>query len=323
MIKVNNVLSIITSKDTNLLISLSAFIFVIAVVYLIGNLNATISHIVFDRTLVRNIIGYPIFSILNIPNNVRLFSKAINLYISLALLAILLLPIFKIWLPHNMSVKILILFSMVAIVALILLRILWAILERYFVNNNNAEYPRLDDLKRAKAFLGFMHTTFCFPFTIIYKTVFKLSSLIIGSDKLISKEIVDKFKRNIYIKFEIDANNLGTDNYWLSIILMDKECPNISAKLNNWLNLYGFLRNLATVMLLLCMQIGFYLFLQSKHIGYILLRTSDTKVFTTVLFVVLFSSFVLLSIRYWIIYKNYYTKYLVRSFAVFNETGIH
>ena len=104
---------------------------------------------------------------------------------------------------------------------------------------------------------------------------------------------------------------IGTDNYWLPVIKIADKNENIQKNIINWLNLYSFLKNLSMVGFLLCLESGIFITLNNFDYNF-----NTEPVGESIIFALLYLGSLLLLLRYWVIYRNYYTKYIIRAYTI-------
>ena len=288
--------------------SIVFFIVFISLVYFVGHINAMISHLIFDRTLVKRILGYPIMELLNIDTKLRNYSKATNYYFLFLVNLLIFIPILKLWLPSIINLQIVLITFSIIFIIIFLLRVVIFFSEKYFFADK-IPVPTIDDVIRLRKLIKFVHKVYCWPFYIIDKTILSLIKEFLANDSKFDKSIVEKFKNKLNKDFDLVPEEIGTDNYWLPVIKITQSNEVLFKNLMNWLNLYSFLKNLSMVGFLLCLESGIFITLSSYGFPF-----NSEPVWESIIFGGLYIGSLLLMLRYWVIYRNYYTKYIIRAY---------
>jgi hypothetical protein len=290
-------------------------VFMLGIIYFLGHINATISHLLVDRTIVKKIIGYPVLRQLKGIGEVREFSRAINMYVLIIFFLWLLIPAFfyntSELLRYSNKIAIIIIGTLYAI------RYLIVILEPFLFKG---KAPRTGDFKFNNGPLKILllivpYYILTSLFIALKYSVFRPAKKLLSCDESLPEEVVRKFKRNLSALTGLDISANPSEAYWLATIAMNQRCPADYSKIMNWLNLYGFLRNLASVCLILAGIVA------------LILYNSDIKVLDTgfvsgaanigrFMLGGLILSFGFLFFRFWIIYRNYFSNYIIRAIAI-------
>lgn len=277
--------------------------------YFTGHIIACFSHIIFDRVIVRNSIGYPIPFI--IKTDARQKSRVQTAYTTLIILGFIFLayPIFFYFIPNFQLAQIVIKWIIIVSLTIIIVRGIQIFLSLYRVNRKSWRITRKIAYSKFMKFIfrkalidmRFISTLFYLPFRKFTST-----------DSPINEDISKRFKSKFETIFKFKPNQYDSDAYWLAYIAISND-PNTRIKLNNWLNLYGCLRNYSCVMSLTA-------FFIASNIWYSIIFLNSTPSFidSLALLIFLFLMFILF-VKYWIIYFNYYSKYIVRTFAYYLE----
>lgn len=273
--------------------------------YFTGHIVACFSHIIFDRIIVRNSIGYPIPFI--IKTDARQKSRVQTAYTTLIILGLIFLtyPIFFYFFPNFQMAEITIKWIITISLTIIIVRGFQIFFGLFKINKKNKSNAQKNCFLKASLF-----DTSCIS-TFFYLPFRKFTS----TDSPINDEIAKKFKSKFETIFKFKPNQYDSDAYWLAYIAVSND-PNTRIKLNNWLNLYGCLRNYSCVMSLTA-------FFIATNIWYSIIFLDSTPSFTDslALMVFIFLMFILF-VKYWIIYFNYYSKYIVRTFAYYQDINV-
>jgi hypothetical protein len=134
----------------------------------------------------------------------------------------------------------------------------------------------------------------------------------LGIDKPFPDAFIKLYKRIFRLRFKIDADSVGTENYWLPTLNSCSKCPTHASKIHTWLHLYGFNRNTSASFYASAFIINILMFIDPKY------NTPFTNVYILVLWILA----IFLGIRYWNIYSHYYTKGVIRAFVEVNTSKV-
>lgn len=288
----------------------------VAFVYFVGHINAAISHLVFDQIFVKRVVGYPIIDLISVPKRMRLFNRAYNFYIIVLCVVIVILPVMKLILPEFDK------FPYVYMSTLVLLGcvLLWGALYSLMSGHKAANSETIQ--KDGQVIDGVLSRCFCSVFVVVRIVLSPMLKLLFESEK-VSKCVVVKFKRNITSYFGVNSNDIGSDNFWLPYIYMHRFEPEVEEHLSNWMNLYAFLKNLALVSFTICFEISLAISLHSYDVCEIRnVSNPDDVLLTVAMFLASFIISWVFAVRYWNIYSNYFTKYLIRTFSTIDGKEI-
>lgn len=129
--------------------------------------------------------------------------------------------------------------------------------------------------------------------------------------------IAQKYREFFLQRFQMKAEDAGSNNYWLPYFYVAERSPQLARTLDGWFQQYSFARNAATAfhMAFAYMVISVWT-TQTVHS-----KTPASATATTCLLGVarlFFSLSVLMLIRYYYLYATYYSKALFRSFVYLN-----
>lgn len=289
----------------------------VVTLYFLGHIVGCIAHLIYDRMIVRNILRYPYYNVLNIDKHIDSSSRIMRCTFIATGLVIIISPVFShyalneefwkglgkiatdFWREH---------FILGIVVCIsIILSIITIVKRMLNVYEEN---------KKKEIYLG----NGCFErFCLILSRFFcRLTSTHIEVNKVLQKRFWDRLKKESGLTKEIlegDDGGYNSDVYWVSYIgLVKQSCSCHEGKIGNWLDMYGCLRNFSCAFLVTSvaasMRMWKTLFFPVPEFNF--------KWYTLVLIVSLFLSFILF-MRYWIMYCAYYSEYIIRAYAVDDE----
>lgn len=289
----------------------------LAILYFVGQVIGCVSHLLYDRLFVRNVIGYPFQYILDLKPRPDDSVRITYLFFAVFALQILIVPLLYemlcrlsvftnkggwvfcvIWLTA---------FSIPFFVSFIL-RVILVISRMRRMDNREHIVKKSDDSSIEKD--GHM-VKLCKTLTraawYIFYPIRKLTSTDTKVHQEIRRMFLDRMKEQTGFDLRTQAE-YTSDAYWMAYISLVKLDPRHDPKINNWLNLYGCLRNYSCVFLILS-------FIISIRQWMCILDGKEILPDSIYLLVALFLC-IILFIRYWIIYFSYYTKYIIRAYAL-------
>lgn len=145
----------------------------------------------------------------------------------------------------------------------------------------------------------------CRMFVYVFR---KITATDYDINDCLKKRFLEKLEDRTELKKE-DFEKYGSDIYWVTYIdLMKVKNPCHQGKISNWLDMYGCLRNYSCAFLLLAVIESFRLWF----------NVTNGKVNALDFFILLGSLILsfLLFLRYWIMYYSYYSKYIIRAYAL-------
>lgn len=291
----------------------------LAGLYFIGQIIGSISHLLYDRLLVRNIIGYPFQYILNLKPRPEDSMRITYLLLLVCALQYILAPSLYELLCNFFSfaqenawkcVVVWVAFWTVAFVGAFILRLCLVCYRISLMDNQGNIVKKKDPNKKTVENDGLMKMLCRVGVRILwYLSVLlrKISSTDTKVNDEVRKKFIDRVKTDYKIDLEKE-DKYNSDAYWIAYIGLLNTDQKHDAKITNWLNLYGCLRNYSCSFLILSIVVV---------IGQWTEMLADKTVIsdTITLGVFLILSFVLF-IRYWIIFFGYYSKYIIRAFAL-------
>ena len=115
-----------------------------------------------------------------------------------------------------------------------------------------------------------------------------------------------------------NIKDYNSDIYWLAYmgLVQEKDGPHHDSKIGNWLCLYGCLRNYSCAFLMMAAVASFRLWMD------IFCEYQNVEIdrYALIIVIALLLSF-LLFMRYWIMYCAYYSKYIIRAYAIGDYPG--
>ena len=299
-------------KSIKIIYAIALTICFFALLYFVGQFIGCISHLLYDRLFVHNLIGYPLQSIVKAKGKPADSVRATYLAISASIFSFVAFPVlFKFlseYIIGNFWSKLImfILFGILLVLTIVLIYLRTKIIFKQNTeqcSTTTSDISQCSSKSGAKLFSFMAKATsyLTFPFTKITAT-----------DSKIDPAVISAFYDRMNKKFKIDLNvseSYNSDTYWLAYIYVIKKNQTHATKLNTWLNLYGCLRNYSCAFFIMACAIAF------RQWGTIFDGVELALLpYTHTILLVLFLSLILF-MRYWIIYYGYYTKYIVRSFA--------
>lgn len=288
-------------------------LFSIAGLYFFGHAIGTLSHILYDRIIVKNIFGYPIESLLGIPQKRKRTVEATYFYL-ITLIAVMMFSVLIDRFLDYEIVKILLNFIFnvgwkIAVgVALLIL-----ILNRKYYD----QVGKWDKESKKRKIFDLFSDIYYAPYRLTqYLVIYPLFTLFSCTDKMpdiIQYKFFIKYAKQLNMP-SIDMKSMNTETYWLPLYDIYQEKSPWKDKIENWMNLYGFMRNLSTAGYLLCIEIGFIF----SHNAIERFGNPSNKAILIALYYGILLISILIGIRFWIIYRNYYSKNIIRGY-VYNE----
>lgn len=290
---------------------------ILAILYFVGQFIGCISHILYDRLMVRNIIGYPFQYILGLKprpdDSVRITYLILVVCFFVTLLSpelYELLNRFQCFKQHSNWIICVILSSVFFILffSAFFLRI-WLVISRMRRMNNLDEYIRDADENSIEedSFMQNICAKLARVAWYIFFPLRKLTSTDTKINPVLRKQFLDKMRKKYGVNLET-SHSYTSDAYWMTYISILKSDVRHDVKIGNWLNLYGCLRNYSCAFLVLASIAAF------KQWCYMAEGTPFVP-YSKFVVIALFLSLVLF-VRYWIIYFSYYTKYIIRAFVM-------
>lgn len=266
--------------------------------YFVGHLIGAISHLLYDRIMIRNIIGYPFQKILKTKHEPDDETRSSYIKILMSFFLLLIFPGFiELVICFYNSVT----FAWNGFSWAFFERVVFVFILVYLLIIFFSKIYNMNKKKSSKKF-GIIVKNY------VLKPIQKLTA----TDTGVENEIVQSFKERMLKTHGIDVDTNSSDVFWLASIELLKN-NEVNSKLTNWLNLYGCLRNYSCSFLLLAIIIV------SNHWYKIiwLHQVTDLRGSRILLASLVISG--ILFLRYWIIYYSYYSKYLIRVYACMDE----
>ncbi len=301
-INVKQIFDLIKGLQPGQFISLS--ILGLAFSYIAGHVVATISEAIFDRIFVEKIFGYPFETLFHDKSSrERMHSIKKNFYrVLLTLLYVIsFLVIFHPLFGANI-VGNAIYFLSLALGGIIILK--WI--------ENWSEKKKIDEFPSSVHFLLRLSKKTFSLLLLILSAPFQVAETLIrnflGLDRKFSPELIEEFKKQFEactgLKYSLA---LGSDIYWLTYWHVTDRSPYMRDRLYKFLSLYGLTRNSSIALFISAIIVAIPSYYKETGIHSIVLNLSFLSL-----------SFVM-SVRYYYLYYNYYSKSLYRSFVVINE----
>ena len=301
--------SIETFKSLGMGNSAIILFIVMTVSYFAGHLIGAISHLLYDRIIIRNIIGYPFQRLLDTSHTPDDRTRSSYIVMMILLFLFLIIPGFvELLIKVRESVQFAPEFYLRKdMVGPIIEKILFAgiIFWSIILFASRIKEMNKKNVPDKNTFISIVKN-------YILKPIRKLTA----TDTLLEKEIITSFKNQMYKCHHLDADTNSSDIFWLASIDLQKN-KKIDSRLMNWLNLYGCLRNYSCAFFLL----AFIIVCSHWYKILWLHQVTDLRGSRILLAALVVSG--ILFLRYWIIYYSYYSKYIIRAYvcSLQNENG--
>lgn len=304
-------------RPDNTLSSIFGFSIILVLCYMVGHMVASISHIVFDRFIVGGVLTYPTEKVLryNVDKDyARPYLRSTYLYVCCLTIFLLSYPAIMFLLDWRLVqmdpiscanvIRPLCLPRWHMIISCIVLSIaLIRFVYQYFSNIFGAEKVH-DALDCKLVRWGIL--VYAFIPRYLFLPAISMYESLIGTNRYFHPELIRQYEVKFKKDFSIDAKTAQSENYWLPLIHIAERGKAMNQSLTNWLQLYGFNRNMAAAGLLA----SFYC-IWKLHIDGVPNIEFIAGVYT-VNVIVLFAFMT----RYWMLYVTYYTKSIIRTYLV-------
>jgi hypothetical protein len=280
----------------------------IILVYTLGHFVAMFGQIIFDRIFLDEIIQHPIFALLKIEKSQRIYSVAIFqiiffLYNLFIVFQIFNLHFLRVPLIYNLATS-----DIVIIFSFLLLFAIKIIVMICRFNPECKERLERNGLPMGTKFAGWLAL---FISNNLIKPLISSIQKLLGLDRPFSDQLIEKHKENFKKYFGLDSDEAKYENYWLSFFYTSSRNLSATAQIKNWLQLYSFARNTsAAAYLTLTIMSIVLLFSSSYH--------NDT---IRLLGIILYLFAIILMLRYWYLYYNYFVKNIIRAFIEGTSKG--
>lgn len=306
---------LLQKHEINAFVVVLVLLGLLAGLYFIGQIIGGISHLLYDRLLVRNIIGYPFQYILDLKPRPEDSMRVVYLLLAFGGLQVVLAPtiyelLCKYFTQSESWHGIIIWLSICGLLFLcsFVLRTILVCSRLSRLDDQGHEVkPAAEGSIEKDPHLASLCHGIVRKFSYLFVLLRKISS----TDTKVNEAIRNKFIERIRTEYEIDLekeDKYTSDAYWIAYIGLLNTDQKHDAKIANWLNLYGCLRNYSCSFFILSIIVATNQWIE--------MWTEKTVISDTItLGVFLILSFVLF-IRYWIIFFGYYSKYIIRAFAL-------
>ncbi len=280
-----------TNQEIPFVTGLAIVVAAIVLLYALGHVIATVSHIIIDRVLIDGIEGYPVNFLLDIRKPTREYSESTFKYLFACFNLLLLAPALPLAYSTMVS-SVLILFAFILI--LISQRIIVMLVRRRPGGHEISH--KLGDKRLFRLFLK--------PAKIIDVAIDFFRRLL-GMDRPFSPGFLRTYRKVFSRRFGgLISVEEGSNNYWLSAFAAGSNDEVHDRTLHTWLHLYGFARNAAAAIYLSsALIICHLLFNPDAFTGSVPLQLGIQWTLASVF-----------GIRYWVLYSHYYTKGVMRAF---------
>jgi hypothetical protein len=309
-------------------------------VYTVGHIIAMLSHIILDRFFVSGIMKYPITQALTgtLKKN-RTANSIVFLLMELYLLFIVIVGVFSfintnallshfynsyiinlgyyglISITYKQAFSLITTIGIKLIAFLIIVRMLilfYSNLRKHFVNFNQfIQYNKFV----AWLLLYFVEPVRSFIYYNIQLKVLdgfiEIYDRIAQTNSKPSDFVIEGFKKTFMDKYGSKRKELeSSDPYWIAFFEMAYKSPVTVSPLINWLHLYSFARNMSLAIFLLT------IYHVHEVIDSDIVEQHDAIMMTIYAFATL-----VLQLRYWSLYKTYYSKNIIRMYVMMSRNG--
>ncbi len=268
-------------------VEVTLLISTISIIYIIGHIIASLSSLLIDKYLVKKIAGYPSQKLFNIPFNLDFsigFYKFMFLIINLYLVRLMFFS------NPSRTEKIL------GGVVLTIIIIGKLSLSTKKIQNNSKLQTRLDKFGLILSW----------PFNFIIHFIEKSFSL----NESFNDEFIGNYKTRFKELFKLELETANTNIYWLSYCYVVEKNDHMKDIIRHFLRLYGFTRNLSTSFFLLFLMILSIKLHGSVHVYRLNVAASLSLLCSLILI-----------IRYYYLYYNYYSKFIFRAFLYLSNNN--
>ncbi len=129
---------------------------------------------------------------------------------------------------------------------------------------------------------------------------------------------IGKYRDLFYKRFGLLSEDAATNNFWLSYCHVAERSPRLAASVHNWLNLYGFSRNLAAAFFLAFLYTIIWL---TVHAGIANQWPSYLGISWPMTGLAFLAMGLILLLRYYFLYVCYFSKFVFRAFVYVELTS--
>jgi len=300
--KLKGILPILSETDFKWVYSLIVITIILYIGYIVGHLIATLSAIIMDKLVVERIFGYPferLFKDYLEPDRIEKHKRKFYRIVLTVFLAEL------IWIAAEGFYNLVSLYLAIAIGIFLGFKLGYGWLNQ---NDPRDHYDLRDKNHWQRRF-----AKWCWKYLIkwwflsISYLFFDSWAYLFLSLLRMRKPFREEFRKKFLVEFEdvfgLEAQDVGTDVYWLTYSYLRQHKPGCAKLLHKWLSLYGFTRNLAISFFLLF--IYGIIINTIRHYGGPYLAWCVVTGVTAVIF----------GLRYYYLYYNYYSKFVFRAFV--------
>ena len=275
------------------------------IIYVLGHFIASISAVLIDKFLIERMFGYPFQRLFNKildyekSDVLMYFRKSQLIYRSLIVIAVSAIT-FNIMNMQSISNVFWFLFFLLLISKFFFS---WFTLSE--LHDPYSAGQNLKDDKYAQYLWDYFLRWVTLPFYVIFNTIaYGTLSLLFRMCKPFEKEVQEHFSKLFEETFGLSLEKAGTNVYWFTYSYLQQKDEKNTLLIQNWLNLYGFSRNLCIVFLMLFI-LGLY--------PEIIFNNADKSLLNKWCFVTGICT-IIFGLRYYYLYYNYYSKYIFRAF---------
>lgn len=292
----------------NVIVGTALALLASAALYFIGHIIACIAHFFYDRVIVRYLLGYPFYLILNWKNNVREKFKKKTFFFVVLFFIFLLFPLFLriVGTDYRSIIQFIQTHWDSFDLGLLLLLTIYVLYKLNCFDENDFILRKWKFTRRKATH---------YKRTPLYRKAVYLFRRSTVTHGCASKKLRRKFEKNLAVRTGFtpkDFYSYSSDIYWFANIYLckDKESPH-AAKLSSWLDMYGCLRNYSCTFILAAVVESFRLWTNISTI-------TAVPSYEFILLIVFILLGILLFARFWVMYYAYYSKYIIRAYALEN-----
>lgn len=142
----------------------------------------------------------------------------------------------------------------------------------------------------------------------------------IGARRRFTNSEVESFKAALKEGTGVPFSLEDSSAYWNAVIHVRRSCPELSPAVEGWLLLYSFCRNAATALYLSFLYCFVWMLTHSGSVG--ALEQKEHSVLLALPLAFLVAAFAML-LRYFYLYHDYYSAYLIRAVAAGVKEQVH
>lgn len=290
------VINVINGNNTGLIKTYYIVSFVV-LVYVTGHAIATLSSLCMDRIIMKGLIEYPVYSLLKLKEHEgkdKGPKGSTYKYGYILFHVFLLVSIFIAgnWFWQGIG------YGLGGLTVLLLLILL--------------SMHIFDTIKKGIHDTAFLYKTNKSILKHIIDPGINILRGWVAVDDSFPDDFREKYKDRYKDTFSgMDPLNAGCENYWLPYfwVCANDEC--IARKIQSWVHLYGFARNIATTCYIMAVIIAIWIYTNPT--------LANKKAYLQLLIALIMG--LIFFVQYWRLYHKYHTKNIIRSFMMIDKVG--